>query len=83
MKACTHCGRSIVHTNEGWIDPQAKGDDSVWRETCDKNDSFTAEHEPSEAEDDEDFCEECVGPHSNVLCENCHGFRGQCPCGAM
>lgn len=45
---CRHCGRPIVHTeNDGWIDPEATGDDSVWRGTCAAHGTFTAEHEPS------------------------------------
>lgn len=47
-ETCIHCGRAIVRISDGdrWIDPQANGDDSVWRETCDEHDTFTAEHEP-------------------------------------
>jgi len=45
---CKHCGRTIVQDKDGrWIDPEATGDDGVWRETCDSHDTFTAEHEPS------------------------------------
>lgn len=55
---CRHCGRRIIYEVAGrvgvrsdvepgsWIDPEATGDDSVWRETCDAHDTFTAEHEP-------------------------------------
>lgn len=43
---CTHCGRAIVQENGRWVDPEATGDDSVWRETCDAHDTTTAEHEP-------------------------------------
>jgi hypothetical protein len=46
---CRHCGRRIVREGEGlyvWIDPEASGDDRVWRETCDSHDTFAAEHEP-------------------------------------
>lgn len=43
---CQHCGRLIVQHDGRWIDPEATGDDSVWRETCDRHDTFTAEHEP-------------------------------------
>lgn len=43
---CRHCGRVIVNENGTWVDPNATGDDAVWRETCDAHDSFTAEHEP-------------------------------------
>lgn len=44
---CLHCGRGIVKEGGYWIDPLATGDDSMWRETCDAHDTFTAEHEPS------------------------------------
>ena len=30
-----------------WIDPEAKGDDSVWATACDRHDTFTADHEPN------------------------------------
>lgn len=50
---CVHCGRAIEYQESDgggfyWIDPEATGDDSIWRETCDKHDTFTAEHEPKE-----------------------------------
>jgi hypothetical protein len=44
---CIHYGRTIVEENDAWIDPHATGDDSMWRETCDSRDTFTAEHEVS------------------------------------
>lgn len=47
-ETCRHCGRTIVPYDGGWIDPEASGDDEVWRETCDSHDTFTAEHEPDE-----------------------------------
>lgn len=43
---CRHCGRSIILDGDRWVDPEATGDDSVWRETCDGHDTFEAEHEP-------------------------------------
>jgi len=45
---CRYCHRYIVFdAPEGcWIDPEATGDDSIWREACDDHDTFTAEHEP-------------------------------------
>jgi len=44
---CRHCERDIVLDVFGsWIDPQATGDDILWRETCDANDTFEAYHEP-------------------------------------
>lgn len=46
MTECRHCQRSIVNTDGRWIDPEAADDDSIWREVCDRNDTFTAEHEP-------------------------------------
>jgi hypothetical protein len=47
---CRHCGRRVVKDIEGrWVDPEATGDDSVWRETCDAHeDDFVAAHEPVE-----------------------------------
>lgn len=57
---CRHCGRSIVHEGGGvWVDPEATGDDSVWRETCDSHDTFTAEHEP-EVDGYDPTCGGCV-----------------------
>jgi len=43
---CQHCGRTIYKVGDVWCDPEATGDDSVWSETCDSHDTFTAEHEP-------------------------------------
>lgn len=44
---CVHCERPIVSSSEdGWVDPEATGDDVVWRETCDRHDTFVADHEP-------------------------------------
>lgn len=43
---CKHCGRTIVLDGDVWVDPEAKGDDNVWRETCDANDTFEATHDP-------------------------------------
>lgn len=43
---CRHCKRYIKLVGDVWIDPEATGDDSVWRETCDEHDTFTANHEP-------------------------------------
>lgn len=43
---CRHCGRAIVHYSDGWGDPEARGEDSIWRLTCDAHDTFIADHEP-------------------------------------
>lgn len=43
---CKHCGREIVNVDGAWVDPEATGDDSMWRETCDSHDTFIADHEP-------------------------------------
>lgn len=45
---CQHCERAIILDGGIWVDPEATGDDSIWRETCDAHDTFTAEHEPEE-----------------------------------
>lgn len=48
MTTCRHCGRRITNDDGlGWIDPEATGDDSIWRETCDAHDTFEAQHEPT------------------------------------
>jgi len=44
---CKHCERAIVLVRGTWVDPEASGDDVIWRETCDQHDTFTAEHEPA------------------------------------
>lgn len=47
MTACRHCARDIVRDAEGlWVDPEATGDDSMWRETCGGLETWPAEHEP-------------------------------------
>lgn len=43
---CKHCQRPIFLIADSWVDPEATGDDAIWRETCDSHDTFTAEHEP-------------------------------------
>ena len=43
---CLHCERPIKLDGGIWIDPEATGDDSIWREVCDANDTFDARHEP-------------------------------------
>jgi hypothetical protein len=49
QSTCRHCHRTIVYKGGGrWVDPEARGDDIIWRETCESNETFTAEHEPEE-----------------------------------
>jgi hypothetical protein len=45
---CNHCGRVVEHTDDGWADLGATGDDEIWRLVCDENDSFVANHEGTE-----------------------------------
>jgi hypothetical protein len=46
---CRWCGRAIVlDPADGWIDPEATGDDRIWREVCDSHDTRVADHEPEE-----------------------------------
>lgn len=54
---CRHCDRSIQQENGVWVDPEATGDDNVWRETCDANETFAANHEPMDYS----------GPYSEAL----------------
>lgn len=53
MSECRYCHRRIIRADEGWVDPEATGDDSIWRETCDAHDTFTAEHEPITSQEKE------------------------------
>lgn len=41
---CVFCGRGIIEVDGIWVDPQATGDDEVWRETCDSSPTFVAGH---------------------------------------
>lgn len=50
MTTCRHCERGIVKEHGIWIDPEATGDDRIWRETCGAHDTMTAEHEPVDAQ---------------------------------
>jgi hypothetical protein len=43
---CLFCKRAIVLVDGLWIDPEATGDDSIWREVCDSHDTFIADHVP-------------------------------------
>lgn len=43
--ACVHCDRTVVRVAGEWIDPEATGDDAIWRKVCDSHDSFIADHE--------------------------------------
>lgn len=42
---CKHCERDVFLTDEGWADPNATGDDEIWRLTCDGNEAWPSEHE--------------------------------------
>jgi hypothetical protein len=43
---CVHCERTVYLDTDGrWVDPEATGDDSIWREVCDQHDAFYAPHE--------------------------------------
>jgi len=56
---CRHCARPIENDPEdGWVDPEATGDDSLWRETCDENHhTLAAKHEPfPQTEEDALIC---------------------------
>lgn len=44
---CVHCGRRIELVGGSWVDPEAKGDDSMWGISCDAHDTFAADHEPA------------------------------------
>lgn len=51
LALCRHCGRRIIFTaHDGWIDPEASGDDVIWREGCDQHDTFEMRHEPEDVQ---------------------------------
>jgi hypothetical protein len=66
---CRHCSRRIVLDNGLWVDPEATGDDSVWRETCDAHDTFIADHEPALT------CDICAHPAQTII----HSSEGSGP----
>jgi hypothetical protein len=43
---CKHCGRTVTLVGGEWVDPNATGDDAMWRETCDSHETVDSEHEP-------------------------------------
>ena len=47
---CVHCSREIVLDDDVWVDLEADGDDTIWREVCDSHDSFVATHDPGKME---------------------------------
>ncbi len=50
---CKHCERHIIRYSRehSWIDPEATGDDSIWRESCGDSQAAYPEHEPKEDDD--------------------------------
>jgi hypothetical protein len=55
MTNCRHCGRPILidrslgYDYPRWYDPEATGDDEIWRYVCDENqEDRIAAHEPVE-----------------------------------
>lgn len=74
---CRHCSRGIEYDHEAklWVDPEAAGDDSIWRETCGDHDTMAAEHEPEFITDPPPPLGIPYGP--NGLDE--HGYYVRCP----
>ena len=73
---CRHCGRSIRKVNGVWIDPAAKGDDSMWRETCEAHDTFTADHEPDDTTRSSGPQVEALDPDDpNLVLQSHPGFQ--------
>lgn len=74
MTTCRHCSRRIEKVEGLWIDPEATGDDSVWRETCDRHDTFEAQHEPdpnTEACPDHGLSNIKTNEHRDAWCGSC------------
>jgi hypothetical protein len=45
--SCKHCERTIELVNDTWVNPNAIGDDAIWREACEANhEDRVAAHEP-------------------------------------
>lgn len=78
MTACQYCSRRIVRRNGTWIDPAATGDDSLWRETCEGNDTFAAEHAPDTPWTWNKGWRHCETPaetdDDGVTCRKCYRF---------
>lgn len=73
-ETCIHCGRTITFEWGYWVDPNARDDDSYWREVCDAHDNFVADHEPTEK------CEAgCGYPLTEGRCTNrlCLHYRNE------
>lgn len=51
MKNCIYCNRAVTLTDEGWADPNATGDDEIWRLVCDQNGSFPATHDTTKGDE--------------------------------
>lgn len=47
---CLYCHRDVFLVDGLWVDPEAAGDDEIWREVCDRNDTFEARHEAGRTE---------------------------------
>jgi hypothetical protein len=63
MDNCKYCSRTIKLEGGLWVDPAATGDDITWRESCDNNDTFEANHEPGETQPQHlspEFWAECL-----------------------
>lgn len=78
LVTCRHCHRVIVNENGRWIDPEATGDDSVWRETCDAHDTFVAEHEPDDESLSCDWHDDYPADHKD---HHTHDEGKCCECG--
>lgn len=76
---CRHCHRGIQFVDDRWIDPEATGDDVIWRETCaDNHEDRIAAHEPYEPGDEfpQSIEEARICVHGNVVwqghyCKEC------------
>ena len=60
LTTCQFCSREIKNEAGLWIDPEATGDDSIWRDTCDANDGFDARHEPKPEHLSAEYWAECL-----------------------
>jgi hypothetical protein len=73
---CRHCERRIILEDGRWVDPNATGDDAIWRECCDEHDTFEAEHEPGEPEDP---TEHEIGERAFSWAQDCNPWESNDP----
>jgi len=74
-ETCMYCERAITRAGDTWVNPEATGDDAMWRETC--------EYAPEGSSIDElghlpvrrcltGGCDACLDPGERHFCTSCY-----------